>query len=131
MVRQAILGGNKELLGYELCYQDRGSSLYNQADTQAANVIEDFLVQLDSDLLLDGATAFLTFTPNLLMKNIPKMFPPEKLVIQIEDNSTVHPLAQKIIYRYKKQGYRIAIKGFEFSSRYFSLLWLLLYYLCI
>ena len=122
MVRQAILGGNKELLGYELCYQDRGSSLYNQADTQAANVIEDFLVQLDSDLLLDGATAFLTFTPNLLMKNIPKMFPPEKLVIQIEDNSTVHPLAQKIIYRYKKQGYRIAIKGFEFSSRYFSLL---------
>lgn len=122
MVRQAILSGNKELLGYELCYQDRGSSLYNQADTQAANVIEDFLVQLDSDLLLDGATAFLTFTPNLLMKNIPKMFPPDKLVIQIEDNSTVHPLAQKIIYRYKKQGYRIAIKGFEFSSRYFSLM---------
>lgn len=122
MVRQAILSANKELLGYELCYQDRGSSLYNQADTQAANIIEDFLVQLDADLLLDGATAFLTFTPNLLMKNIPKMFPPDKLVIQIEDNSTVHPLAQKIIYRYKKQGYRIAIKGFEFSSRYFSLL---------
>lgn len=122
MVRQPILGSNKELLGYELCYQDNGSSLYNQADTRAANVIEDFLVQFNSDRLLDGATAFLTFTPNLLMKNIPKMFQPEKLIIQIEDNSTVHPLAQKIIYRYKKQGYRIAIKGFEFSSRYFSLL---------
>lgn len=122
MVRQPILSSNKELLGYELCYQDNGSSLYNQADTRAANVIEDFLVQFNSDRLLDGATAFLTFTPNLLMKNIPKMFQPEKLIIQIEDNSTVHPLAQKIIYRYKKQGYRIAIKGFEFSSRYFSLL---------
>lgn len=122
MVRQPILSSDKELLGYELCYQDNGSSLYNQADTRAANVIEDFLVQFNSDRLLDGATAFLTFTPNLLMKNIPKMFQPEKLVIQIEDNSTVHPLAQKIIYRYKKQGYRIAIKGFEFSSRYFALL---------
>lgn len=122
MVRQPILSSNRELLGYELCYQDNGSSLYNQADTRAANVIEDFLVQLNSDRLLDGATAFLTFTPNLLMKNIPKMFQPDKLVIQIEDNSTVHPLAQKIIYRYKKQGYRIAIKGFEFSSRYLALL---------
>lgn len=122
MVRQPILSSEKELLGYELRYQDNGSSLYNQADTRAANVIEDFLMQFNSDRLLDGATAFLTFTPNLLMKNIPKMFQPEKLIIQIEDNSTVHPLAQKIIYRYKKQGYRIAIKGFEFSSRYFSLL---------
>lgn len=122
MVRQPILGSDKELLGYELCYQDYGAGLYNQADTRAANVIEDFLVQLNSDRILDGATAFLTFTPNLLMKNIPKMFQPQKLVIQIDDNATIHPLAQKIVYRYKNQGYRIAVNGFEFSSRYFALL---------
>lgn len=122
MVRQPIMSADKNLLGYELRYQDSAASLYNQADTQAANVIEDFLVQLNSDRMLGGAVAFLTFTPNLLMKNIPKMFLPDKLVIQIEDNSTIHPLAQKIICRYKKQGYRIALKGFEFSSRYFALL---------
>ena len=122
MVRQPILSVDKELLGYELRYQDNAASLYNQADTRAANIIEDFLMQFNSERMLDGAVAFLTFTPNLLMKNIPKMFPAEKMVIQIEDNSTVHPLAQKIIYRYKKQGYKIAIKGFEFSSRYFALL---------
>lgn len=122
VVRQPIISDAKELLGYEILYQEDASSLYNQADTQAANAIEDFLIEFDSNKFLEGKTAFLTFTPNLLLKNIPRMFQPEKLVIQIEDNSIVHPLAQKIIYRYKKQGYRIAVKGFEFSPRYFSLL---------
>lgn len=122
MVRQPIIGKDKELLGYELLYQDNGSGLFNQADTSAANAIENFLLELDSDRFLEGKTAFVTFTPNLLIKNIPKMFQPDKLVIQIEDNSIIHPLAQKVIYRYKKQGYKIAVKGFEFSPRYFALL---------
>ena len=49
-------------------------------------------------------------------------FSPERLVIQIEDNSIVHPVAQKMIYRYRKQGYSIASAGFEFSPRYFGIM---------
>ncbi|MEG1874162.1 MAG: HDOD domain-containing protein [Angelakisella sp.] len=120
MVRQPILNKNKDIVGYEILYQDDISSAYNQMDAQAANVIEDFLLQLDSEKFLEGKMAYLTFTPNLLLKNIPKMFEPSKLVIQIEDNSLVHPLAQRVIYRYKKQGYKVALKGFEFAPRYFQ-----------
>lgn len=120
MVRQPILNKNKDIVGYEILYQDDASSIYNQMDTRAANVIEDFLLQLDSEKFLEGKLAFLTFTPNLLLKNIPKMFEPSRLVIQIEDNSIVHPIAQRVIYRYKKQGYRVALKGFEFVPRYFQ-----------
>ncbi|MEG0753433.1 MAG: HDOD domain-containing protein [Angelakisella sp.] len=122
MVRQPILNRSKEVVGYEILYQDDSSSIYNQMDTQAANVIEDFLLQLDSEKFLDGKIAYLTFTPNLLLKNIPKMFESSKLVIQIEDSSIIHPLAQRVIYRYKKQGYRVALKGFEFAPRFFQLM---------
>lgn len=122
MVRQPILNQNKDIVGYEILYQDDASSVYNQMDTQAANVIEDFLLQLDSEKFLEGKVAYLTFTPNLLLKNIPKMFEPNHLVIQIEDNAIVHPLAQRVIYRYKKQGYRVALKGFEFAPRFFQLM---------
>lgn len=120
MVRQPILNKSKDIVGYEILYQDDISSAYNQMETRAANVIEDFLLQLDSDKFLEGKTAYLTFTPNLLLKNIPRMFEPSKLVIQIEDNAIVHPLAQRVIYRYKSQGYRVALKGFEFAPRYFQ-----------
>lgn len=122
IVRQPILNLNREVCGYEILYKEDVGSLYSEADSEAASTIEDFLQQLDGDRFLDGKKAYLTFTPNLLMKNIPKIFSTEKLVIQIEDNSLVHPLAQKIIYRYKSQGYQIAIKGFEFNTRYFSIL---------
>ncbi len=122
IVRQPIIGPDGEAYAYELLYEDRGVSLYNQQDTQAANMIEDFLLQMDSERLLDNKKAFITFTPNLLEKDIPKMFDPNRLVIQIEDSILVHPIAQKLIEEHQKQGYKIAIKGFEFSSRYFAIL---------
>ncbi len=122
VVRQPIISQEKETFGYEILYPENAASLFNQEDTDAANVIESFLSELDTSKFLEGKTAFLTFTPNLLMKNIPKIFSSDHLVIQIEDNSVIHPLAQKIIYRFKKQGYRIALKGFTFNSKYFSVL---------
>lgn len=122
IVRQPILNNNKQILGYEILYEENAATVYGQGDAQAANVIEDFLLQLDSDKFLEGQVAYLTFTPNLLLKNIPKLFTPSKLVIQIEDSSIVHPLAQRVIYRYKKQGYKVALSGFEFAPRFFQLM---------
>lgn len=123
IVRQPILDAKKEVVAYEVLYQQDESSLFcNEGDTPAANVIEDFLLQFNSDSFTAGKTAYLTFTPNLLMRNIPKIFSPDKLVIQIEDNAIIHPLSQKLIYRYKDEGYSIALNGFEFSPRYFAML---------
>ncbi len=122
IVRQPIIGPDGEASAYELLYEDHGISLYNQQDTLAANMIEDFLLELDSSRFLNNKKAFITFTPNLLEKDIPKMFDPNALVIQIEDTILVHPVAQKLIEEHKRHGYQIAIMGFEFSSRYFAIL---------
>lgn len=122
IVRQPIQDQNNEVVGYEILYQQDSSSLYPEKDTDAAGAIEDFLIQLDNDKFLEGKTAFLTFTPNLLIKNIPRMFDPGRLVIQVDDEALVHPLARQIVRRYQKQGYRIALKDFSFSPRYFDIL---------
>lgn len=122
IVRQPILDLKKNVAGYEILYQQDESSLYGEIDYTAASAIETFLNQLDSEKFLSGKMAYFTFTPNLLLKNVPKIFSPKKLVVQIEDNAIVHPLAHRIIYRLKKQGYRIALKNFEFSPRYFGIM---------
>jgi EAL and modified HD-GYP domain-containing signal transduction protein len=77
---------------------------------------------MDSDKFLSGKTAFLTFTRNLLVKNIPKMFDTGKLVIQIEDSLITNPLAHTLFTKYKQAGYKIAVIDFEFAPRYFSVL---------
>lgn len=122
VVRQPIMSENKELLGYELVYEENSSALYNQGDTVAANTIESFLTQLDSEVFLEGKTAFVSFTPNLLMRRVPRMFNPQSLVIEIDDSVSIHPDTQREMTNLKRAGYKVALKGFEFSPRFFSLL---------
>ena len=124
IVRQPILNKNKKVIAYEILYKADMNALRMREDETAsvASAIELFLTGMDGERFLEGKMACLTFTPNLLMKNIPKMFQPEKMIIQVDDTAIIHPVAQKMIYRFKKQGYRVAVKGFEFSPRHFGLL---------
>ncbi|MGI6039092.1 MAG: HDOD domain-containing protein [Clostridiales bacterium] len=122
IVRQAILDENNNAIGYEILYKEDDGSLFNRTDTVAANAIESFLTSFDSEKFLDGKTAYFTFTPTLLLKDIPSFFSVDKLVIQVEESSLIHPLAQKAIMHFHRLGYPIAVKGFEFNSRYFAIL---------
>ncbi|MCL1848239.1 MAG: HDOD domain-containing protein [Clostridiales bacterium] len=122
IARQPIMNREEKVVAYEVLYHQDSSTLYNQRDFRVANAIAQFFTQIDNSNFLEGKDAFLTFTPNLLMQNIPRIFVEDKLIIQIEDNVLVHPVAQMIIQRYKKQGYRLALVDFEFNNRYFNIL---------
>ncbi len=122
IVRQALVTENQESFGYEILYNDNSFSSGHTDDASAANAIENFLSSMDSEKFLDGKVAFLTFTPNLLEKGIPKMFKTNKLVIQIEDSLITNPLSQNLITKYKQSGYKIAVVDFEFAPRFFGIL---------
>lgn len=122
IARQPIMNREEKVVAYEILYHQDSSTLYNQRDYRVANAIAQFFTQIDHSNFLENKDAFLTFTPNLLMQNIPRIFVEDKLVIQIEDNILIHPVAQMIIQRYKKQGYRLALVDFEFNNRYFNIL---------
>lgn len=122
IVRQAILTEKQETVGYEILYTDNRFKDGYSDDAAAANTIENFLSSMDSGKFLGGKTAFLTFTSNLLEKNIPKMFATNKLVIEIEDSLITNPYSQNLITKYKQNGYKIAIVDFEFAPRFFGVL---------
>lgn len=122
VVRQPIkdIGGNT--VGYEILFNiDNG--IYNNTnnDYMAADTISSFLLQ-NSDKVFSKGMTFITFTPNLLFKNTPKMFKNGDVVIQIEDNFTIHPLAPNVLQRYRDDGYNICVNNFQFVPRYFSLM---------
>ena len=64
----------------------------------------------------------MTFTPTLLFRNTPKIFDKDMIVIQIEDNVVIHPLASILIEKYREEGYHFAINDFRFIPKYFSML---------
>ncbi|MGN0665453.1 MAG: EAL and HDOD domain-containing protein [Huintestinicola sp.] len=121
IVRQTILNENQQAVGYEILYAD-DQSQWQQDDSAAATAIENFLSSMDSEKFIGGKTAYITFTRNLLVKNIPKMFDTSKLVIQIEDALITNPLSHSLITKFKQAGYKIAIIDFDFAPRFFSVL---------
>lgn len=115
----------QKTMAYELIYRQDSGSLYNQDnqdDKGAASSIVSFLSQLDGSSFLGGKDILLTFTPNLLMQNIPHIFDVKKLIVQIEDNVLIHPETLEILHQYKERGYRMALVGFTFNNRSLDIL---------
>lgn len=76
VVKQPIKTDEHKLVGNELLFNVE-NELYNQnVDYSAAETISAFLSQ-NTDKIEKEAKTFITFTPNLLFKNIPKMFKQE------------------------------------------------------
>lgn len=122
VVRQAIKDREDNIVGYEILFQNDGDVFFNASnDAMAADTIANFLLQ-NNDKIFTGKRIFATFTPSLLFRNTPKIFEPESLVIQIEDNVLIHPLSMVIIQKYQKAGYKFAINDFQFAPRYFSMM---------
>ena len=122
MVRKAIQEmENHKIFGYELIFQGSSEDFYDGVDSSSEDTIYTFLVQ-NMGKVLHEKPVFLTFTPSLLFRNTPRMFGQEKLVIQIEENLIIHPLATPIIKKFRGEGYRFAISNFQFNPKYFSML---------
>lgn len=122
VVRQAIketTTGN--IIGYELLFQGSDDSFYDEPETFAADMISNFLMN-NSNKFVSDKVMFITFTPSLLFRNTPKMFQPDKVVIQIEDNLIIHPLAPPFIKKYCDLGYQFAVNDFQFSQKYLEMM---------
>jgi len=120
---QPIISAKKQkTVAYELIYRQDGGSLYNQDDQGAASMIVSFLNQLEGSSFLGGRDVLLTFTPNLLMKNVPDIFDVKKLIVQIDDTVLINPETLEMVHRYRERGYRIAFIGFTFNNRSLDIL---------
>lgn len=127
VVRQPIKNAESQVIGFEILYHGENQAYGDNAlgknanDFAAADTIYNFLTQ-NTAKSLRGSLNFMTFTTTLLMKKAPRLFEKSELVIQIDDNVIIHPLAMRLVQQYAKEGYKIAINEFQFAPRYLSLM---------
>lgn len=126
IVRQPIKDRENKIIGYEILYHGENqaygdTSGSNSNEFAAADTIYNFLLQ-NTNKALKGSLNFMTFTPTLLMKKTPRLFDRSELVIQIDDNVIIHPLAMHLVQQYAKAGYKIAVNEFQFAPRYLALM---------
>ncbi len=122
ITRQAILNKKKKVVGYEIVYNQEGRALYNQKDDEGAQAIVSFFSDMDDAEVFRDKDAYLTFTPNILMREVPLFFSADKLVIQIDGNLLLSSDFEKFLSSYKQKGFRIAITNFEFTKHFMNIL---------
>lgn len=122
VVRQAIKEtATGRIIGYELLFQGGEESFFEQSESSAADTIVNFLIN-NSSKFVNDKKMFITFNSALLFRNTLRMFEPDKVVAQLDDNLIVNPLARPFIRKYRNLGYQFAVSDFQFSLKYLEML---------
>ncbi len=123
IVKQPIHDSNAKVWAYEILYSNASvASGSAPGDAEAAATLQSLLMQCNTESFLEGKVAFVTFTENLLRRNVPKIFSPQTLVLQIDHDFLLLPDALQLVREYHDEGYRVALSGFEFNAMYLSVL---------
>jgi len=124
VARQPIFNAEKELFGYELLFREGMSNYFPDIDgsTATSHVLYNSFFTIGIDKIIGDNTAFINFTEDLLVKKLPLMFPPEKVVVEVLE--TVEP-KDEVVAACKEiadQGYHLALDDFFYDKDLESLI---------
>ncbi len=121
LARQPIFNINKRVVAYEILYRQGMKNVYDEScdgDTATTTVVSDALINFGIEGLTQGRKAFINFTKNLLLEDLPLMIPPENLVIELLETVEVDERLEEKIKLFKSRGYVIALDDFVDSDRF-------------
>ncbi|MFT6386944.1 MAG: EAL and modified HD-GYP domain-containing signal transduction protein [Cellvibrionaceae bacterium] len=125
IARQPICNKQLKVVAFELLYrmQSGGGNHAVVGDADAATI--DVLLSAFNDLSIDDVVgnkkAFVNFTSNILLTQLPPISP-KQLVIELLEDQEITPALLKALGRLRKQGYKIALDDFCLTKETISLI---------
>ncbi|MCZ2073853.1 MAG: HDOD domain-containing protein [Bryobacterales bacterium] len=114
VARQPIYERSLKVYAYELLFRQRAAANAQVFDGNAAtsSVIANGMFLIGARSLLGGRPAFINFTEDLLLTDIPSILPPRELIVEVLE--TVSATAETInaCRKLKTQGYLLALDDF-------------------
>lgn len=125
VARQPIFDLKKNIYGYELLYRQRmDSAAYDGIDGSIST--KQLLVVAFSSIGIEkitgGQKAFVNFTEDLIVDDVPFMLSNDVLVIEILEDVRPTPDVLYACRKLKKNGYLIALDDFEYRPEYEELI---------
>ncbi len=124
VARQPIYNGDKSLFGYELLYRNSEKNSFSNVDEDEATreLTYNVLSEFDFNSLTNEKYGFINFTRESIMSDLPLLFNPDKIIIEILENVTIdEELVERIEYL-KDKNYRFALDDFIDDGTYDELL---------
>jgi len=114
VARQPIYERGLKVYAYELLFRQRPAANAQVFDGNAAtsSVITNGMFLIGTRSLLGSRPAFINFTEDLLLTDIPSILPPKELVIEVLETVSATPETINACRRLKTQGYLLALDDF-------------------
>jgi c-di-GMP-related signal transduction protein len=120
VARQPIFNKNLKTFGYELLFRGGLNNLFPNidGDTASSSVLLNSFIDIGMKRLTGGKKAFVNFTRDLLVRQVPCLFSNDILLVEILE--TIIPDSEVVaaIKAMVKKGYKFALDDFVFSSEF-------------
>jgi c-di-GMP-related signal transduction protein len=118
LARQPIFDRQDSVLGYELLFRSGLDNFFGSRDASKPSEchIDNFLL-FGLETLTGGHRAFINFTRGDLIRDLPTLFPRERIVVEILESTLADPEVISACQKLKQAGYLIALDDFVLSPR--------------
>lgn len=115
VARQPIFDESSKIFGYELLYRSGFENQYTAADGDQASlaVLSDSAFVFGVEALAGNARAFVNFTRTSLLNDYARVFPAQRLVVEVLEDVQVDDAVRAACQRLKSDGYMIALDDFD------------------
>jgi EAL and modified HD-GYP domain-containing signal transduction protein len=125
LARQPIFNRDRKVVAYEILYRESVRNVYDpnyDGDMATTSVISDTLINFGIEGLTKGKRAFINFTRNLLMEDMPFLINPDQLIVEILENVDIDEKVIEKCRRLKDAGYSIALDDFVDNEKYLPII---------
>lgn len=125
VARQPIFNERRQVVAYEILYRNSSRNVYDltqNGDRATATVVSDALVEFGLQTLTGGKPAFINFTKNLIMEEMPKLFSPAQLTVEVLEDIEIDEAFIEKIRSLKELGYVIALDDYVDDGRFLEVL---------
>lgn len=124
LARQPIFDRDMNASGYELFYRKSMNNFYEgHDDTQStAELINNAFLAMNFNELTGGTRAFINFPGDMIINEIPLLFPKEAIVVEILERVEISEKLIDACKNLNKKGYIIALDDFVFHESYLPLI---------
>lgn len=123
LARQGIYDKNSSICAYELLYRSNEAQSSNvdninslSGDTATSSVLLQLFANLDVNTIIGNKRAFINFTHNHLVQQIPALLPKNRIVIEVLETVAIDKPLIFNLTELKKQGYQVALDDFVFRN---------------
>ncbi len=124
VARQPIFRRDKTLYGYELLFRDGLSNAFPDISGEEATsrLLSNSFLTMGIESIVGTTRAFINFTRDLLLMEVPLMFPAERVVVEILEDVDPDEEVVRACKEMAAQGYALALDDFVFSPGIASLI---------